>query len=40
MLHDTITALNRSRATIWQDIFGAVALIVLLIGALALPAML
>ncbi len=37
MLHDIKTALNRSRSTIWQDIAGGAALVVLLVGGLALP---
>ncbi len=39
MLHDTLTALNRSKATLWQDILGAIALMLVLIGALSLPSL-
>ncbi len=37
MLQEIRAALERSRETIWQDIVGAVALLVLLLGALYLP---
>ncbi len=39
MLHDAIAALNRSKATILQDLAGAAALLVLLVSALSLPAL-
>ncbi len=37
MLQEIRAVLGRSRETIWQDIAGAGALMVLLIGALSLP---
>jgi len=37
MLQEIKAVLGRSRETIWQDIAGATALLVLLIGGLSLP---
>lgn len=39
MLNEVKTVLSRSSATIWQDIAGGCALMVVLIGALHLPGM-
>ncbi len=37
MIDDVKAVLSRSGATIWQDIFGGTALLVVLIGGLHLP---
>jgi hypothetical protein len=39
MLDTVKTVLSRNAATLWQDALGAIALAVILMGALHLPAM-
>lgn len=39
MLNDILTAARRSRATFLEDLIGAAALTVLLVGSLFLPAL-
>ncbi len=40
MIHEIKSILSRSSSTIWQDLAGAVGLVVVLIGGLSLPGLL
>lgn len=37
MIETVKTALQRQQATLWQDVLGALSLVVILVGALHLP---
>lgn len=40
MMNDIKTVIDRSHATIWQDVIGGASLMVVFLGAMLLPSML